>query len=167
MKTICAWCKKEMRGCETAKSGLVSHSICEDCEKSFFDLNEIPLLDFLDSLNVPIVVVNAECSVECVNKHARKILQKEKPEVLGYKAGNVFECVYSGLPGGCGGTIHCSGCSIRNSITHTMRTGEPRLHTPACLTQGTPEDNQEIKLLISTEKVADVVLLRIDGIDLK
>jgi hypothetical protein len=45
-----------------------------------------------------------------------------------------------------------------------MQTGKSHLRSPAYLIQGTPDKNKEIKFLISTEKVGEVVLLRIDKI---
>ncbi len=44
----------------------------------------------------------------------------------------------------------------------TFQTGKSHLNTPACLNRGDPDDCRKIDMLISTEKVMDVVLLRID-----
>jgi len=86
------------------------------------------------------------------------------PSIDGFRGGDVFECAYSKLPKGCGKTIHCVACTLRNTITDTFNTGNNHIRTPAYLTQGTFDDNQAIKILISTEKFADVVLLRIDKV---
>ena len=47
---------------------------------------------------------------------------------------------------------------------NTFYTGESALRTPAYLRLETGDDVQQIQLLISTERVADCVLLRIDAI---
>jgi len=119
-------------------------------------------MDYLDSLGVPILVVDSEGSIDCANKYARDILQKAPSEINGRKGGDVFECAYAKLPKGCGNTIHCDACTIRNTVMDTHVTGNPHIYTKAYLTQGTPDENQEIKFLISTQKVANIVLLRID-----
>ena len=49
----------------------------------------------------------------------------------------------------------------------TYETGKGFLRVPATLNQYTPEKPEKIKLLISTERLADVVLLRIDDIEMK
>ena len=47
----------------------------------------------------------------------------------------------------------------------TYASGRSFLRVPALLSRNTPEDPVIIKLLISTEKVSDMVLLRIDEIE--
>ena len=91
-------------------------------------------------------------------------LQKELPHIEGFKGGDVFECAYAKLPEGCGETNHCDGCSIRKTVMDTFQTGKSHLKTPAYLFHGIPDNNDEIRFLISTEKVKDVVLLRIDEV---
>jgi hypothetical protein len=149
---------------EETEEGLISHGICKKCYAALVGSKKSSLIDFLESLNVPVLVVNSDVSVDYANKHARNILQKELPKIEGFKGGDVFECAYAKLHEGCGATIHCAACTIRNTINDTLLIGNSHLRTPAYLTQGTIDDNQEIKYLISTEKVAGVVLLRIDNI---
>jgi hypothetical protein len=93
------------------------------------------------------------------------MLGKGSPEIEGHKGGDVFECAYARLPEGCGNTIHCSGCTIRRTVMETHKTGKSSLRVPATLNRNDPEDPDKITLLISTEKIADVVLLRIDAVD--
>jgi hypothetical protein len=85
-------------------------------------------------------------------------------DFVGFRGGDVFECAYASLPGGCGETIHCEACTIRNTVMDTFKTGKSHLKTPAYLLQGIPDNYHEIQFEISTEKVKDVVLLRIDKI---
>ena len=44
----------------------------------------------------------------------------------------------------------------------THETGRSLSRVPAMLNRNTPEDPEKIKLLISTERLADLILLRID-----
>lgn len=147
-----------------ASEKLVSHGICKECTAAVFGSKKYSLMDFLDSLNAPVLTVDTEGKVGCANKQAREILQKEMPDIEGLTGGDVFACSYAHLPDGCGGSFHCDACTIRNTVMSTFQTGEGYLRIPAFLMRGTPDDTYEIQFLISTEKVADVVLLRIDKV---
>lgn len=96
--------------------------------------------------------------------YARDILQKDLPEIEGLPGGVVFECVFAKLPDGCGKTIHCDGCTIRNTVMNTFMTGESHLKVPAGLSWGSTENQIELQFFISTEKVKEVVFLRIDNV---
>jgi hypothetical protein len=83
--------------------------------------------------------------------------------MIGRLGGDVFECEYARHPDGCGRTIHCSGCAIRRSVTTTFQTGQALHHVPAQLKQY-PQENRQVEMLISTEKVGDTVWLRIEAL---
>ncbi len=166
MKRVCAWCKKEM---EAPLSGManeaVTHGICEACADSFFSDAGTALPDFLETIAVPVVVADGSVTISAANSAALALLRKELPDVVGNKGGDVFECIYASLPGGCGATLHCSGCTIRSTVMDTYRTGRSHLRYPALLKRGKPGQPETMELLISTEKLGDVVLLRIDRIE--
>jgi len=124
----------------------------------------VELGKFLDSLKLPVVMINRTGAVVTGNDEARKLLKKGLPEIEGCKGGDVFECAYARLPEGCGQTTHCSGCTIRRAVMKTFETGRSLLKVPATLNRYVPGNPQKIKMLISTEKLADMVLLRIDEI---
>jgi hypothetical protein len=116
-------------------------------------------------LKLPIVVVNETGTIVTGNDHAQKLLRKGPAEIEGYRGGEVFECAYARLPEGCGNTMHCSGCTIRRTVMDTYRTGKSFLRVPATLNTDTLQSPKRIKLLISTEKMAELVLLRIDEME--
>jgi hypothetical protein len=126
--------------------------------------NRPALLDFLDTLAAPVVVIDSTAHVCNANSSARVLLHKELPEIAGLPGGNVFECAFASLPEGCGNTLHCDGCTIRRTVMDTMQTGRNHLKVPAGLFLGTLENRHEIQLHISTEKADDVVMLRIDKV---
>lgn len=142
----------------------ITYGICQKCLDSYFGPRQVKFLDFIDSLNAAVVVIDGTGSVSSANMKARALLQKELPHIEGFKGGDVFECAFATLPGGCGETVHCVACSIRNTVMDTFHTGQSHLKTPAYLLQGLPDSNNEIRFLISTEKVKDIVLLRIDEV---
>jgi PAS domain-containing protein len=144
---------------------LITHGICGNCRDNLSFQSGVELGVFLDSLKLPIVMVDREGTIVTGNDQARKLFRKGLPEIEGYKGGEVFECAYARLPEGCGKTMHCSGCTIRRTVMETHGTGRSYLRIPATLNRNTPEDPEKIKLLISTERLADLVLLRIDQIE--
>ena len=166
MKTVCSWCNKTIRidSFSSSTDSVITHGICDECVIKILWPNSPALLDFLDGLGAPVVVINSSGNVITANKPARELMQKELPDLEGFQGGNVFECAFAKLPEGCGKTLHCDGCTIRNSVMETMQSGRSLLRVPAGLSRGTTDSCQDVQLLISTEKVKDVVMLRIDRI---
>lgn len=165
MKKICAWCQKdlgEIPAVSVPKES-ITHGICYDCSHHLFAELGMPLRSFLDGLDAPVLVVDSNGAVMTANDIAMKMVNKELASIEGFRGGEVFECAYARLPGGCGNTVHCSGCTIRQTVMDTFRTGKNHLKVPTTLKQATTAEPQEIHLHISTEKVADVVLLRVDS----
>ena len=140
----------------------ITHGICEDCANNLFDDMGMKLTAFLDSLAAPVVVVDSTGSVKTANQQAQEILHKSLAEIQGGQPGDVFECVHAETPEGCGHTIHCGGCAIRRTVMDTFKSGRSHAKVPAFVNRGSPDESRKIDLLISTEKVKNVVLLRID-----
>jgi len=169
MKRVCAWCRIELGRVDSQASSenMITHGICANCRDNLLFQMGVEIGEFLDRLKLPIVVVNGEGTIVTGNVQARTLLRKELPEIEGYKGGEVFECAYARLPGGCGNTMHCSGCTIRKTVMETYGTGRSCLRVPAMLYRNTPQDPEKIKLFISTERLGDLVLLRIDEMEAK
>jgi hypothetical protein len=166
MKKICSWCKIYMGNVpsEFNSETDITHGICLKCFDEIFGPHKYNLLDFLDSLEAPVIVIDSTVRVMNANKQARVLLNKESKDIEGFRGGDVFECAFAKLPGGCGNTVHCDACTIRNTVMDTFQSGKSHLKTPAYLLQGIPDNYQEILFEISTEKVKDIVLLRIDNV---
>jgi hypothetical protein len=168
MKRVCAWCNKDMGSVERGArpdTG-TSHGICAGCLDNFEFQQGVPLQRYVDSIPLPVLVVDRHVVVKTVNRKACEALCKEPPEMVQHLAGNVFECAYARLPGGCGGTVHCSGCAIRRSITRTYETGEPQTRVPAVLhRRGKKGHAPDIALTITTVRSGDMVVLRVDAVE--
>ena len=164
MKRVCAWCKMDLgtKSVDANFDNFITHGICPACLETNFQLKQSTLIDILDRLDTPVIVFDSTMCVCSANKQAQAFLKKELPDITGFVAGEVLECAYSKLTGGCGNTTHCDGCMIRNTVTDTFQTGKSHLKIPAHLLRDTPDNNHEINVLLSTEKVKDVVLLRVD-----
>ena len=166
MRKVCSWCKNDLESVpsEFFSNAAITHGICKKCVNTYFGPQRSRFLDYIDGLNAPVLVADATGSVISANRQARAFLKKELPDIEGFKGGDVFECSFAQLPGGCGNTIHCDACTIRITVVNTFQSGKSHLKTPAYLLREIPDNNQEISFLISTEKVNDVVLLRIDKV---
>jgi hypothetical protein len=164
---ICAWCKKELgESSSSEEQQVITHGICDECALNLRAQMGIPLQEYLDGLKAPVLLVDSDVKVLTANAAVRGLIGKELDYIEGFKGGDVFECAFARLPGGCGKTVHCSGCAIRRTVMDTFRTGESHVRTPAYLNQQVLSETRCLDLSITTEKVGDVVLLRIDRIDI-
>ncbi len=118
--------------------------------------------EFLDTLQAPVFVVDDSARVVTANALGRETVSKDLEQIKGHLGGEVFGCSYHHLPGGCGETLHCKTCTIRNLVMKTYATGEASIREPACLDLDTIVGPRRICFLISTEKAGNAVFLRID-----
>jgi PAS domain-containing protein len=137
-------------------------SLCISCRENFAFQLGVPLQAFIDSLPVPIFVVDDDVKVKAVNREGRALIGKGAQEILERLGGVVFDCAYAQLPEGCGKTVHCSGCAIRRSVRHTWLTGEPLVDVPATLNCSRAEE-EKVALHISTDRMGDIVVLRVES----
>lgn len=167
MKYICAWCTKVLK-IEDTEIGIqdnkISHGICKDCEENLNYQDGVELNDYIKNLKYPVIVVNNDVVVYDANKNVLKLLKKDIDQIKGNRGGIIFECAHSRLPGGCGKTIHCSGCAIRNSVKKTYETGESIIRVPAYLQIEINKSIQEIHFYITTMKYEEFVLLKIEDV---
>ncbi len=160
MTRICAWCSLEMApGAEGPEA--VSHGMCPACASQFLLDCPIPLEHFLDDLPVPVLVVDSDVTAGFANREAQRLAAKPAEAILGQKGGDVFTCVNAQTHEGCGHTIHCSGCVIRQSVLRTHATGKPQVLVPAVLKAGDPEHPSAVALTITTVKRGDSVVLMV------
>jgi hypothetical protein len=147
-----------------AAARAITGGICGECLVRMGEPGGMGLIDFLDQLEMPVLVIDDDVKVQQANKQMRALLGKDPSQIAGRLGGEVFECVHAREPGGCGRAIHCSGCAIRRAVTETFMTGRSLDNVPAYLHRDMITEYVELDLLISTEKVFSAVLLRIDHI---
>jgi hypothetical protein len=164
LKRICAWCRDEISEDQDG-DGLVSHGICLSCADQLFSEKAVSLQRMIDKFSNPVLVVDSDVTVSILNKRAQELLGVSPAQAAHRRGGELFDCVYSILPGGCGRTIHCAGCALRRAITTTHETGEPQVLVPATLKKSDPDDPSSITLTITTFKKDDVVLVKIDRME--
>lgn len=142
---------------------MVSHGICESCAAIFLKVPGVPLQAFIEGLAVPIVVIDGNFRLRAFNQAAEMALGKTAGDTLEQLPGKVFDCENSRLSGGCGKTIHCSGCAIRLAIEETYRTGRPQMDVRATLIRPSTS-SADASLFIHTFRAGDAVVLRVDGL---
>jgi len=164
MLRVCAWCNKPMSPVRTggkASKNLVTHSVCSDCADNLDFQLGVSLKEYLDSLKIPIIALNSNGAVIAINSAALSIYKdKSGIELIEWKE-KVFECAHVRLPEGCRKAVHCSGCAIRFVAADTFRSGESQYNVPALLDHCSADLNEETELLISADKIDNIVFLRI------
>ena len=164
MKVICASCGKYLGDKPSNNFGAnaVSHGLCKPCAHHFIAQVGMTLTEYMEGIPAPVVTVTPDGSIGTTNQEACELLGKSLDQIHGFKGGDVFECEYAQLPGGCGKTIHCSGCTIRNTVMDTMETGKSHIRAPAYLNPESDIEEHRMDLLISTKKEGGVVFLTIE-----
>lgn len=164
MKRVCAWCNKLMSPVKTGSSGTanqVTHSICPDCANNLDFQLGVSLTTYLDSLAMPIVALDGNDALIGVNR-AAVALYREKAVIDPVKwQEKIYECAHARLPHGCEKRVHCSGCAIRMITNATFASGKSSLNVPANLHLCSAETTEKADMLISAEKIENIIFLKI------
>ncbi|MBN2002967.1 MAG: PAS domain S-box protein [Anaerolineae bacterium] len=104
--------------------------------------------------NAPLVmmVVDSERRVQQINGFATQFAGRPAEEMLGLRGGEALRCFHAlDDPQGCGFGEFCRRCVIRNTVLHTLETGETHLQVEAPYAfQSAGGEAREITLLCST-----------------
>jgi len=167
MRKVCAWCRRDLESlvADPEKTYPITHGICETCAANLLAQMGRPMQEFLDNLDVPILLIESGSLICTANRQARKLLNKQLIDIAGRSRGEAIECVYAKLPEGCGNTVHCKSCTIRITVLETFATGRSFVRVPAYPDIQTMSGVKTMRYLITTEKIADFVLLRIEDKD--
>lgn len=167
MKRVCSWCQVYLGETDTAgvSTQAITHTICEGCAAKFFTDNpQHTLKNLLDKFSIPIMVVGSNAEVRCANQSALSLFNKNSEKIINRLAGNVIECANARKPGGCGNSDSCSGCVIRSAIEKTHATGKNQENATAHKTINTPLGKKKVRLVVSTEKINNIVLLKLNEV---
>ena len=165
MRRVCAWCGVALTSVSEVidASQPISHGICTACSQAYLgQIGSSSAQEFLDALGVPVLVVDQDVRVLGASRQAAERLGKSIATLLALKGGDVIECVNA--PVGCGKTIHCRSCAIRNTVRTTYETGGACSRVVAYPDVELSCERKTLCLEISTEKVGEVVLLRVDSL---
>jgi hypothetical protein len=167
MKTTCARCKKEISvsdSIDPLENAPITRGFCSDCLRKECSSYSVSLRDFLDMFPKPVFLVDSDVRILASNRPGLALLKKKPDEVDGKLGGDAFECRYAEQPGGCGMTIHCKTCAIRITVTDTFQTGKSHVEVPAYPDLHHITQENRIRFLITTERVGEAVILRIDDV---
>ena len=166
MNRICAWCKKTLLPPEEMRTEReVTHGICTRCVATKLTRGvHSSLQDLLGLIAEPVLVFDSQGVVKTANASGRKLLGKDLVDIEGHLGGDVFGCSFAGLPQGCGKGENCKTCAIRNIMLDTLASGRGYKNVPAFQNIRTPNGDRLMRFYISTEKIDDQILLRIDDI---
>jgi len=167
MRKVCAWCKKDLNSSNidtNIENVPITHGICGDCVRTILSFRAKQLQSFLDRFSDPVFLVTSEGRIVTSNRAGLSALRKKPEEVDGKLGGEAFDCKYADLPGGCGKTVHCKSCTIRNTVMDTLQSGKSHIKAPAYPDLHHITGDYRVRFLITTERVAGDVLLRIDEI---
>lgn len=161
---ICAYCSDALdpNARHDEETDDLSHGICRTCMESFLESARDTLDDLLEEIEVPVFVVDDQGLVCGANLRALTMVGKTLDEICGRLGGDVFGCAYADDPGGCGRTVHCRTCTIRNTVMETHATGEPQYCVPAIQDLDAAAGIMKVRFHITTEKSQGVVLLCVE-----
>ena len=118
---ICSYCNRYIKEKVPYEVTRTTHGICPECYVSLMQQNESLSYDeYLETFEVPVLVVDAERRITAANQAALTMIGQPVERVVGLLGGEAMECLHAGLPGGCGRTIHCETCTIKNLVMRTM-----------------------------------------------
>jgi PAS domain-containing protein len=112
--------------------------MCPACATHFGRLwGGMSIGEYLEGLAGPVLVLDGDARVLGANRAASERLGRDLSAAAGLLAGEAMACSHSRLPGGCGRTVHCRECAIRNTVARVSRTGRAERGVPAWLTTAT------------------------------
>jgi two-component system, chemotaxis family, chemotaxis protein CheY len=133
--------------------------MCPACYAHYSrQLKGLPLNEYLDGFDCPVLIVNGDGRMLASNLLAAQMLGKSEAEIVGLLGGEAMECEFARLPEGCGNTVHCETCTIRNTVMHTMTSRDAIKDAPVKLRK----NGRLIHLFMSTNYMDGLVQIVID-----
>jgi len=134
--------------------------MCDDCFDHFErQAQGLKLDEYLDEFEKPILIVNKEGRIAALNKNAAARLGRPQKKIVGLLGGEAIECNFSRLPEGCGKTVHCETCTLRQTIIETLTTGK----TLQNVRKTVRKNDREIDMVFSSYYVDGMVKIVIEG----
>jgi hypothetical protein len=154
----CGACGNAINAGETVRP--ISAGICDSCFAALSSGEQAKCREILQAIDAPILLMQPDPrQVFTANGRALALFGKTLAGAEGHRGGEVFNCVHSFTPAGCGKDVHCEDCKIKTAIvgaftgdascalsTLTIRRGRDALYT----------------LAVTTEQAGNRALVRID-----
>ncbi len=160
MQILCSKCRKVVGTQEHHTDPDLGPVLCPDCGDAFIaEYGGVSLSEYLDRFEEPLMVLNEEMRVVACNKKGREEVDTTGIRPLGLLSGDFMHCRNSSSGGGCGLTANCLKCAIRNTVTNTLRTGNPLKKVTAFFSSANDRENPVKEWSLSTRKVGETVHL--------
>ena len=160
MKKVCSFCTTVISP-GVMPDEPASHGVCPDCYDRILTDHGFNANRFLNLLDSPVLLVDADVRVLAANSLALDLVGKTMEDIRGSLGGDVLECINASRPKGCGKTDLCPDCVFRASVTETYTTGRPVSRRAAVLLKKDGSTLVQIPFCVSTRKDGSVVLLRL------
>jgi PAS domain-containing protein len=122
-----------------------------------------------DAMPLPVFVVDEDVCIFDYNAAAGKLLGKGKRLIVGHRGGEVLACIHvAETPGGCGRSLACRDCVVRNSVRAAAR-GRRVTRQPAKMKLVRNGKTVSVELRVSCQPFkygqSKFILLVLEGLD--
>jgi len=164
MTLRCRVCGKEIAlDCQTVRRN-ITHGICDNCAVLVSATSDNTVL--LESIDAPILLMQGNPrQIVTANRRALELFEKELPQIEKHRGGQVFDCIHSFTEAGCGIDANCENCKIKNAIIDTFTTATSHNGVSTELPIRKANGTKTYALQVSTEKIGDLALVRVDRYD--
>lgn len=160
MKLTCKWCKAEFDN-EHGSEYPITNGLCSSCSNFSQDAGSIKA--FIDLFEAPVLLLQSNPrQVRTANQKACALLMKDLSQIEGLSGGQVLDCVHAFTGAGCGIDINCKNCTTKNAVVETFATGKSFKGVSTVLDVSKNGEIQVYNLKISTERVGELALVRIE-----
>lgn len=161
---VCRSCGKTAPLKEQEAEFVISKEICASCRSKIAKADTArDNKKVLDSIDAPVLLMQPDPrQVSAANNKAAELFSKELPGMEGHRGGEVFDCVHAFTEAGCGKDVHCEDCGIKKAVVETFSAGGNSRGVSAELRIRKGDRVAGYVLEVTTEKVGELALLRID-----
>lgn len=165
-RKTCKWCKNDFYiPSEQSKAFIITGGVCSSCAKKISVKTESTIENrkYIESISNPVLLMQPEPRlVYTANTKAVELFNKKLFEIEGFRGGQVFDCVHSFTEAGCGKDVNCENCKIKAAIVDTFITENSFNSVESPLEIKKNNKIETYLLRISTEKIGNLALVRID-----
>lgn len=162
MSLECMYCSSAINDREHVNRYITSGT-CSVCVDRIFNQSDDLLESFLDNIEAPVLLMQPDPrQVRTANKKACELFEKDLSHIEGRRGGQVFDCIHAFTEEGCGINVNCEDCRIKNSVVETFTSAKSFDGISAVLEVKKNSVIRPYHLQVSTEKVSDLALIRID-----